>query len=407
MKNPKPMNKGASLCVALVLLLPITIEAQMAPTPFHEQPVSIELGAAAFPEAAEAVFGAAEDAGEAAAPRVGSVRRLVAAQPGAPWVQLSFGDSRLSEGSYLTITSVEDGQVQQLDDAALAIWGGSSALFNGSAVEVELHLAEGDPGSRVTRMKILEFNVPPSREDGSLRVAAVEDQYPIDTASIEHGVGVGNDWAVFRALPNSQTGLLPAQRQGVFYRLASGITPGAVTVSGYGADDDPPSDSPVNSFRNAQNQTLQTDSGPWVGRTVAPGGNRVTLRYRADTRGGNSGSPVLDPASGLAIGIHTHAGCDGPPEGNRGTGFENTRLRQAIAAATGVEVAIFVDPEHPADEEDGSILRPFDSLGEALAAAPEGAVVHIAPGTYPETSLAVPESVTLSAPAGPFSIGGR
>ncbi len=82
-------------------------------------------------------------------------------------------------------------------------------LIANGAILTAGHCTNGGAG---TRMRILEFNVPPSREDGSLRVAAVEDQYPIDTSSIEHGLGVGNDWAVFRALPNSQTGLLPAQR---------------------------------------------------------------------------------------------------------------------------------------------------------------------------------------------------
>ena len=74
---------------------------------------------------------------------------------------------------------------------------------------------------------------------------------------------------------------------------------------------------------------------------------------------------------------------------------------------TGGDSVVFVDSEHPALEEDGSILRPFDSLAEALAAAPEDGVIQIAPGAYAETFLEVPKSVTLIAPAGLFSFVGR
>ncbi len=74
---------------------------------------------------------------------------------GAPWIRLYFGEVQLSgspsagNASFLRITSEEDGDVQDLDSAALVRWGNTSAYFNGEAVEVELLARAGTGENRV------------------------------------------------------------------------------------------------------------------------------------------------------------------------------------------------------------------------------------------------------------------
>ncbi len=54
------------------------------------------------------------------------------------------------------------------------------------------------------------------------------------------------------------------------------------------------------------------------------------MRYAADTQGGNSGSPVVDEATGEAVGIHTHGGCSASGGNNNGTSFFNSNLWAAL-----------------------------------------------------------------------------
>ncbi|TQV77584.1 hypothetical protein FLL45_04535 [Aliikangiella marina] len=54
------------------------------------------------------------------------------------------------------------------------------------------------------------------------------------------------------------------------------------------------------------------------------------MRYTADTTGGNSGSPIIDEATGEAVGIHSHGGCSSSGGNNNGTSFFNTALWNAI-----------------------------------------------------------------------------
>lgn len=62
---------------------------------------------------------------------------------GALWLRLFFGDVTLGPGSYVRLTAELDGEVQELDAAALRMWDNSSAYFNGNTVVVELIAAPG------------------------------------------------------------------------------------------------------------------------------------------------------------------------------------------------------------------------------------------------------------------------
>ena len=178
----------------------------------------------------------------------------------------------------------------------------------------------------------LEFNVPSSLANGTTVSPAVQHQYAIDQASIVDGfTGIGNDWAVLRVLPNTQTGLSAHAAQGGAFTVSDTADPATVTVVGYGVDGPPPNfgNPPP---RNADNQTQQTHSGALVENVVNSPSN-ARLRYAVDTQGGNSGSPVVGVGF-ETIGIHTNGGC-GPGGGsNSGTSFRNAALWAAIQDAT-------------------------------------------------------------------------
>ena len=261
-------------------------------------------------------------------------------------------------------------------------------------------------------MQILEFNVPASLQDGTTVASAPQDQYPIDPASVvsfNDGAGqVGNDWAVFGTLPNADTGRLAVHAQGAFYRMSRDDNPTTVRVTGYGIDSTPPGTpigqpNPVPGTRNASNQTQQTDSGPFVGEDVQAASD-VVIEYTVDTTGGNSGSPVINVANGLTLGIHTNAGCDpANNQGNTGTGFEHNNLENAIQTFPGANV-VYADKGHSVALEDGTVFRPFDTIAEAVQAVPAGGIISIVEGSYDE-ALTIDKAVTLTAPVGIVTIG--
>ena len=309
--------------------------------------------------------------------------------PGAPWIQLQFGPGRLGKNSFVEITSLADGATQRLDATQLAQWGNRSAYFNGDAVEVNLFVGARDEGISIDVPEVvvgewgrpvnesicgvddrvasseprtgridpigctgwisqsgehlsaghclaggssnqtLSFNVPPSLPDGTVQFPAPADQYSINRSSFNFvDGGIGNDWGVFAVFNNSQTGLQPISAQGSF-SVAQNLGPANIRITGFGLDD------------GTTNQTNQTHVGPNAGSSG------TTLRYRTDTRGGNSGSPVIDAATGVAVGIHTHGGCSSSGGNNNGTSFFNTALWNALGTAT-TDNAQFISQSVPA-----------------------------------------------------------
>jgi hypothetical protein len=66
--------------------------------------------------------------------------------PDAVSLRLHFSEYELGRKSYLTITSVQDGGDQRLDSRTLPQWENATAVFNGDAVEIELHVDPIDEG---------------------------------------------------------------------------------------------------------------------------------------------------------------------------------------------------------------------------------------------------------------------
>lgn len=161
----------------------------------------------------------------------------------------------------------------------------------------------------------VSFKVPPSLADGTRQLPAAKDQYLIDHSSVQFSNnGVGDDWAVFTVFDNAQTGKQPLAVEGGF-DLAQTLTSTNIRVTGFGVDFDD-----ADGMLNRTNQTH-------VGGNIGSSG--TVLRYDVDTTAGNSGSPVIDEATGAAIGIHTHGGCHAVGA-NKGTSFFNVGVWAAI-----------------------------------------------------------------------------
>jgi hypothetical protein len=382
---------------------------------------------------------------------------------GAAWLQLVFGECDLGDESALVITSLRDGASETLTGQGLAWRRSRSAGFNGDAVELALLVAPGDRGvglevravlvgergsrggerdicygddqrmasydeavcrtfpaggtafisawgylvtaghvvNPIGDFQIVEFDVPASEPDGTIRLAAPEDQYTIDHASVHYNEDgdYGNDWGVFTCLPNPITGLAPIEARQAFYRLTKDFHPEYVRVTGFGADTHPPG---TTGGGNEDNRTLQTDSHYFL-QEVVDSENDVWIEHTVDTEGGSSGSPLLDIASSYAIGIHEWGGCDPPDTGNKATSFENDLIEAVLNGYLGAGV-VHVDAGHPSPFEMGLPLRPFDSVSEAVSVVPPGGTIAVVTGSYDE-ALVIDKALTIEVPAGPVVIG--
>ncbi len=304
---------------------------------------------------------------------------------GAPWIRVYFENVVLSPGSVVRVTGHREGWVQELDTVGLRQWNNASAYFNGDAVQVELVAAPGASGDRLGirsteigalgsfeticgpvddrqpsndarqgRMvpvgctawllddcnhcllaaghcisfggnsQTIEFNVPPSLSNGTIQHPPPQDQYPMDASSVQDDwTVIGNDWTYFGVFTNGTTGLTAGEAQGAFYTLADppAFDPSIqIRITGYGT-----------SAIGPLNQVQKTHLGP-----MDSGSGGTILRYATDTTGGNSGSPIVDEGTGLAIGIHTNGGCGSTGGSNSGTGVNNPGLQAAMANPLGV-----------------------------------------------------------------------
>ena len=304
---------------------------------------------------------------------------------GSAWVRARFenvvlaGDPEAENGSILVVRSLQDGAVQYLNADHVRQWANTTAYFNGPIVRVELWAAPGtglnrvaiagltadDPSQRVGDVpslndicgptddrtlstdnrqgrlmsvgctgwmfndtnnqfltaghcapaagQVMQFNVPLSSAGGALINPPPEDQYAVEAASAQaFQTGPGNDYSYFGVFANSNTGLMPIQRYGQgAYTLANAPASAAgvnIRITGYGSTNTPVSPT--------FNQVQKTHTG------LMSTTSTTVIRYTVDTTGGNSGSPVFNENTGVAIGIHTHAGCTG--SGNQGTAVQQT-----------------------------------------------------------------------------------
>ncbi len=296
---------------------------------------------------------------------------------GVPWMQLKFGDSRIGNKSRIEISSLLDGSTQVLDAKSFKEWAGQSAYFNGDAVEIRFYVGPQDRRARVqvdavvvgewgrpaeksicgpsdnrvdsTDSRVgridpigctgwminngklltaghclagsgnttLSINPPKSTSGGTVQFPPADRQYSIVQSSFDFvNGGVGNDWGIFAVNNNSVTGLQPMAAHGSF-AFRQDLGPSTIRITGFGVDS------------GSDNQSNQTHTG------ANTGSSGTTMRYNADTQGGNSGSPVIDEATNQAVGIHTHGGCSSSGGNNSGTSFFKADLWSAVNAGGG------------------------------------------------------------------------
>lgn len=315
--------------------------------------------------------------------------------PDGQWMRVHFESVELSgsvldgTGSFLRITSLQDGAYQVLDETSLAQWSNTSAYFNGNLLLVELlvHSSEKTATNRIVIREVLtnasdggttlsicdgvdlrelsndprdartlpggctswlfnerhyclltaghcaasatsvvEFNVPLQASNGGWIFAHPNDQYAIDASSKQTlNNPCANDWSYFGAFPNSNTGLTMLQAQGASYPLASTV-PAALNQD-VRVRGYGTTTSPV---PHSWNRAQKEHAGPLI---LSSG---TTLRYRLDTTGGNSGSAIVDVESGVAIGIHTCGGCSISGGSNVGTTIDHPELQNALINPLGV-----------------------------------------------------------------------
>ena len=193
----------------------------------------------------------------------------------------------------------------------------------------------------------VHFNNPISTPGGVPVMPHPDHQYAIDRSSEqEQASGLGRDWYYAGAFTNPNTGRTPFEAQGDAFTLAPSIPAVAgqdIRVTGHGI-----TSAPVDpTWYRAQ----KTHTGPFVEFSG------TTLRYAMDTTSGNSGSPVIDDASGQAIGVHTHGGCSSDGGANGGTAIVSPNLQNALANPLGV-----CENPCPADLTCDGDLNIFDFL---------------------------------------------
>jgi len=163
----------------------------------------------------------------------------------------------------------------------------------------------------------MQFNVPLSSTTGQIRMPPPSEQFSVDRTSVQMANGgVGNDWGYLGTFVNSNTGLTAFQHvRGFIYTLGTVSPPTSrdisIHIAGHGICETAFPQGACASREYSQVLKNHTDTGGYqlVGTS--------SLRYRADTTGGNSGSGVEmvenynDPSRWrhVTIGIHTHGGC--------------------------------------------------------------------------------------------------
>jgi hypothetical protein len=354
-------------CAFLLFFLPLNSIAQTAEIPLHIETYEIK---------SKIYDGTVTEGGNSYIAYTGLL-----SVSDSPWLRLIFEEANLGRHSFIIITSMWDRKWQKLDAISIEQWQFSSAYFNGNQVKIELHVAPfdkniffsikevivgdyigndnliesqcGPTDDRVSSNQlaagrllnvgctawiipngnfvsaghcidasdanVVEFQVPLSLPDGTMKHPGPEDQYSVNVSSkvFSFSGDIGDDWGTFEVFPNSVTGLLPKVAQRAFWPIIQYFGPESIRITGYGVDD------------GVDYATQQTHVGPNAGSSG------TTLRYVTDTRGGNSGSPVIDEETGYAVGVHTNGGCSASGGHNSGTSFFNAEFWDAVEQGAG------------------------------------------------------------------------
>ena len=293
---------------------------------------------------------------------------------GSHLIRIYFGETQLEQGSFIRMTSLRDGEVQDLDAAELAMWHDSSAYFNGDAVMVELVAGPktvnnrfvidavqtmytrpqpvggpGQPGMCGTDDRVpsnenwtcrlfpagctaavyhtdsclvsvghciggnmvVQFNVPDSTAGCFTVNPPIADQFPASSFSFLNK-GVGFDWAVLTTGTNN-LGQMPFERYGELRPISPSFAPPGTDceVTGYGVD-----------LTCVRTQTQQTSDGPIFQNSSN------WYAFLIDATFGNSGSALIRSDTESIIGVVTNCPCP-----NLATRIDRADFEAAINSA--------------------------------------------------------------------------
>ena len=196
--------------------------------------------------------------------------------PEAAWLRLYFEGVVMPAGSRVRVTSLLDGEVQELDGAGLAMLGNSTAYFNGDTVSVEVIAGAGTVGTglRVKRVA-LQRGVTPVGDPGQCGICGPDDRV------------LRNDLWMGRIVPTGGTGVVYCPTGTTMITAGSAISPRTGLVVQFNV---PPSNGNCTIVHPPVLDQFPIDAASVNFRDAAPGDNWGVFRT------GNNGigqSPVL------------------------------------------------------------------------------------------------------------------
>jgi hypothetical protein len=284
--------------------------------------------------------------------------------------------------------------------------GCTAQLLSNGALAMSGHCVADNNGFNFNPNSIVEFNVPLSNPNGNTVPALPQDQYPINIGSITWEYSsdpeerCGRDWCLFTLNRNAITSLTAFEAQGDFLRPTD-LNPSTsqnIIITGFGSVNPP----------SQLNQTQQTDDGENLGTQILDNGGRI-ISYRADTEGGNSGSPIQRVGNTqFSYGIHNNGGCLLPSGGcgsnqaNSGISFAFNNLNNSLNNWYGNNT-IHVDKISNSSTMTGSVFRPYDNFLQAFnqSSPVNSETIIIVRGTYDEIdNLILDKPMLILAPVG-------
>lgn len=172
--------------------------------------------------------------------------------------------------------------------------------------------------------RVLQFNVPLASSDGIPTHPKPEDQYMVDTESVQSNGAP--DFAYFGVFRNTETGKTPFETQGAFFSLlekGEKVRLGeAIRITGFGGR--------TTTQPAEWNHVLKTAQGELLSYSTN------TIYTTTPVTIGNSGSPIVNESTGKAIGILSARSCSATATISLGPSILHPAIQNALLNPRGV-----------------------------------------------------------------------
>lgn len=348
------------------------LRPQEAPIPSHEEPYAIQSGR----------HTAAHEGGDQPA------FSTLAKSLDAPWLQVNFGETNLGRTSYVRLTSVSDGAVQNLDADTLAAWHNQSAMFNGDAIKIDLFAApdDGDVFFEVKSLTVGDWvgGVPLRSSRPTIAQLPTADPQRLDVTHYNPDMVCGaddrvasSDQAIGRVMPAGCTGWVISN--GAFltagHCVPAGMTSIQFNVPASNADGTPNLPPPEDQFPIDGSNINSLNSGEgndWavfqVNRNASTGGTPQLL-YGAYYRIRPQDQPATVRVTGYGVdgpapcfGESRQGGCNVPTPTPAPRNADSQTQQTATGAGQGRTGLIFYHDVDITGGDSGAPVRFTDSL---------------------------------------------